>query len=444
MNRSLLLLAIVFLIAPQTTSAARLWSTGCEFQSDEGGNKSARQQLEFTEQVSTTSPADITIYTTTKHSGDSSCRFRATSDGRAFARNQFLAAQTSASTTHRFYFYLITAPTEDTPIYHVWDRGVDSWEGGIILETDRQLHWRDDDFTLDGQGTTVLSLNTWYRIELDYNDVTGATVYVDGVSELNAGAHDGDAVDSMGITLCSEDTVTCGVGNLGQGEYLFDDIAVNDTSGGSQTGLPGEGNIVYMQPNAAGDSNGCSAGDSTSIDELTPDDATTICVLDADTGGDVIDANVESSSNAGIDSQDTITLVLVGIRAAGATAVSNTYNTRIKSASGGTTSNGTSMARTTTTYTTNGHTGAGVTGAYSLASYTDPTTGIAWTPTGTNSLDNMQIGANASDGNPDVNVSTVWALVEYKDVAAAATSNPQSLFKDAMMYWKDAQVYFRN
>lgn len=372
--------------------------------------------LEFTDFIATTTNADIKSYTTIKHSGDASCRAVATADGSAQAQQMFLATQVATDLYFRFYLYIVTAPTEDATIFNVWDRGVDALEGGLVLETDRQLHWIDDEGATDGQGTTVLSTGTWYRIEINYDAADQVLVYIDGVQEIDSSTHTGDSVDSLMIMLCDQDSGhTCGA-NGAQGQWLFDDIAVNDTSGTSQTGLPGNGSIVFMQPDSAGDSNGCSAGDYSSIDEITPDDATTICTLDLDTGGDVIDVNVESSATAGIGASDTITLTQVGIRDAAASAATKIWNMRIKSASGGTVTSGSNRSLSATTYRTNGGSTSAV-GDYTLTSYLDPTTGVAWTPTGTNSLDNMQIGVNCSDCNPDTNVSTVWVLVEYVPAA---------------------------
>lgn len=433
MRNSLYTLLLLALILPQGASAARLWSSGCEFQSDLPGN-GLNTLLEFTDGVATSTNGNATVYTAIKHSGNSSCRFNAAAaDGTIQARTMYLQTQTATDQYFRFYFYIVSAPDEDAAIFQVWDRGIDGWEGGLVLETDRQLHWANDEGATDGQGTTVLATGQWYRIEINYDAVDQVLVYVDGAQEFDSGAHTGDSVDTMNLDLCDNTPITCGADGIAQGEWLFDDVAMNDTAGTAQTGLPGAGNIVYMQPDSAGDGNGCSAGDSTSIDELTPDDATTICVLDADVGGDIIDVNAESSSNAGIDSYDTITLILVGLRASGASAATYAYNARIKSAAGGTTSSGSALSRAVTTYQTNGGT-ANVVGAYTLASYTDPTTAVAWTPTGTNSLDNMQIGANASDGNPNVHVSTIWALVEYLDGAAPSTAlTPHDVINGTMI-----------
>lgn len=411
-------IAILLLAAP-TAHGARLWSSGCEFQSDAPGNITAG--LEFTAGESLTTEDDAKISTAIKRSGESSCHFNRDTDGQAIEHTQFVLNAVATDVYARVYIYIVAAPSEAANILTLWDRGVDALEGAVALNTDRTLSYRGDTGAADGTGSTVLALNTWYRIELNYDATDQAIVYIDGVQEIDASTHDGDSVDTIGIGIChpaSGDTGVCGADLAASGEWHMDDIAVNDTSGTAQTGLPGAGSIVHMQPNAAGDANGCSAGDVTSVDEVTPDDGTSVCVFDAD--ADILDVNAESSSNAGIGSSDAVTLVQVGIREGSVTGTqSQSWQTRVKSAASGSVTSSATIAHNDTTYKTNGDTEPLV---YRVTSYTDPTTAVAWTPTGTNSLDNMQIGATAIDATPDINVTTIWGLVEYVPAAAPAGS----------------------
>ncbi len=420
MSRSLFLLpfALLFLI-PADADAARMWSSGCEFQGDTGGNmdsKAGGNNLEW-EAITGTSADSSQISTSIKRSGLSSCRNVRATEGSAAFEHQFIGTATTSDIYIRLYFYIASAPSEDAQIINVWDKGVDANEGTLVLESDLTMTWRDDDETVVGTYSTPLSTETWYRIEINYDAADAVVVRLDGSDIITVGAHDGDAVDTSFISPCAGTTL-CGGGST-TFDFYYDDFAWNDATGSAQNSWPGAASIVHMQPDGAGDNNGCSAGDSTSVDEVTPDDGTSICVLDANTGGDILDVAVESSSNAGIDSYDTVNLVQIGLRSACASAAACVANPRVKSASGGTTTSGSNTSLSTTTYWTHDDTAPR---NYLLTSYTDPTTGIAWTPTGTNSLDNMQIGANASDGNPDVNMSTIWALVEYVDGTAPASS----------------------
>lgn len=418
MRASLFLFAIAFfLLAPPSADAARLWSGGCELQADSPGN--ATDDLEFgAEGTAGASKIDTTI----KRSGLASCRSINATDGQSTFRVQFSLNTVSTDLYFRFYLYITTMPAENNSIFEVFDQGIDT-EGNLTLNTNGTLTWEDDDSTDVGTGATVLTTGQWYRIEVNYDAGANIEVLVDGSSQFSLGANDGDGIDTFLVGMCSPGANSCGGDNSGTGDWYFDDLAVNNTSGTLQNSYPGAGSIVHMQPDSAGDGNGCSAGSVVSVDEVTPDDNTTFCNLDADTGGDILDVNTESASAAGIDSYDTITLVHVGIREAKVSAASATWNVRVKSAAGGTTSAGTNIAGSNTAYATNGPVYTFFPREYSLVSYTDPTTGVAWTPTGTNSLDNMQIGANAVDGNPDVKVSTLWALVEYLDGNAPASAN---------------------
>src|SRR3990167_2932160 len=119
-----------------------------------------------------------------------------------------------------------------------------------------------------------------------------------------------------------------------------------------------------------------------------------------------------------ISSFDTITLIQVGVREAAGSAAQGSWKLRIKSASSGTVAEGSTTTHNDITYRTNGD---ALPRVYTLTSYTDPTTALVWTSTGTNSIDNMQIGIQVVDATPDINVSTLWALIEY--VPASVTTS---------------------
>jgi len=408
MNSKYLIAIIIVLIGiqifPTRVEAERLFTSGFEMQADVAPVDMNRQ-LEFDNAGS--SFWVTKIQTDIKHGGAAAMRAQATSSG-TLNDFTFVASPVLTDMYLRFYFYIATCPAADAVIAAFWDTGVDANEGTLWLEPDCQLHLTDDEVTLDGQGTTVLNTGQWYRIEWNYDAGDQMIVRIDGVEEIDSGTHTGDNVDSISFGL-----------NASTADVYYDDLAINDTNGSTQTSFPGIGYVVQMQPNGDGDNNNCLSGDSTSIDELTPDDDTSFCQLDDDAGTDILDVAVESSSNAGIASTDTVTLVQVGARFSALTAAAVTWNARVKSASGGTVSSGSTRGSATTAYWTNDD---AVARTYSLTSYTDPTTGVAWTPTGTNSIDNMQIGILGSDANPDVKVTTLWANVEYVQVEVPSES----------------------
>lgn len=418
------LLLFVFLVLPSQADANRVWSSGCELQGDVGGNMT--NNLEFT--VEGTDAASTQISTTVKRSGDSSCRFLRSTDGFGQVLVEFSLTSSSATSAPvyiRTYLYIETTPSEDAGIITVWDRGVDGNIGILDLQTDRTLRWSDNDGTVDGDGSTVLALQTWYRIEVKYDDTgNDIDVLINGVEDFSAGTHDGTGIDSVRFGLCNASTQTCGADGIASGEIFMDDMAVNDSIGTTQNSYPGAGSIVHMIPNAAGDTDNSTTTPNghLTVDEQTPDDFTTAAYLPSN--NNVLQVNVESSSSAGIDSFDTVTLVQVGYRwgAGQAGAGSGSLNSQIKSAAAGTTINGTTLTRTANTFVTNdGGRACACVSIYVLTQYTDPDTALAWTPTGTNSLDNMQLGARAPDALPDMAVSTFWALVEFVDGAAPQT-----------------------
>ncbi|MBA2706145.1 MAG: exo-alpha-sialidase [Blastocatellia bacterium] len=273
-----------------------------------------------------------------------------------------------------------------------------------------------------GSASSALALDTWYRVGIHTNN-TGATAtvtaYLDGTSFASGN------LNTSGANVRT-DNARFGVVNTSTCEVFYDDIIINDNTGSRENGMPGDVKLAYLRPNAAGDNNGALSGDYTSIDETVPDDATTVAILDAN--NDILDVNVEAPSVYGIDPWDTIKFVAVGVREAATTAASESWQARIKSASGGTVSSSATTTHDDTTYKTNGD---GAPRNYKLVSYTDPTTTAAWTVTGTNSLDNMQIGIIAIDATPDIQVTALWAVVAYvAETQPSPSQNTYRLYED--------------
>lgn len=378
---------------------ARLFSSGFEL-------NSAVSLMEWTTVTVVNVP---TIDATTKRSGGFAMRIQTVTGSAVGGMNRTFTATPAAGPYYaRFYLRIATAPGATTTIFF-WEDDTTVGEatgGGQIKLTTGRILQLFNSTTQIGSDSAALSLDTWYRIECLY-DATPAggnqvlRAYIDGVEFAGAAT----------LTIADVTVNTIGIGtNLdteaaSTGDWYFDDVAVNDSTGTVQTGLPGEGKIVHIHPSAAGD-NAAPTGTFEDVNEVTPDDATT--KIDLNNIGDIADYNCEASSVPGIVSSDTITLIEVGVRLLQAGASS--YQLRIKSAAGGTTTSSTASAAVTSNYKTNP---LGTTEMqHRLVSYLDPTTGVAWTPTGTNSIDNMQIGISSGDAD-DLDVSTLWALVEY-------------------------------
>jgi hypothetical protein len=378
---------------------ARLWSSGAELGTAGSG-------VEFV-------TCSATVQSTVKRSGTYAVRSNPTGAEQNAIAN-YRSADTQEAVYLRAYLRIATAPAVGTNIYVLAFYGLAAGQlrVQVRLNSSRELQlWNAEDAAQVDALSSALSLDTWYRLELKLDTTTLASSAVEAKI-------DGTTFASGTIDLTAGAARVAFLGNNGTHDLYLDDIAVNDSSGTTQNSWPGEGSIVHLKPDAAGDNamglNQGSAPAATgweSVDEVPPDDAVTYHNLDAN--NDILDVNLESSATAGITSGMPITLVQVGERHTGASASNYTYNTRIKSQASGTVISGTAVTTSATTFGTN--TGANPR-VYQLTRYTDPQAGGAWT---TALLDTTQIGVIATDAAPDVYISTLWALVEYVPVVDA-------------------------
>lgn len=383
---------------------ARLWMCGFENQSVTAGHET------------TAIMGAPSISTTTKRSGNASMRCNATADIETGVTNTI--GTTVDRVWIRAYIYIASLPSILSVIMFANDSGGGT-TSAIALTTSGTLQlWSFENtlttFEQKGSSSAALSLNTWYRVELSADTSTNTwsfTARLDGTQFASASVSAGltadtDLIDIGVIGFSDLPNLTAAAVNA---DIYVDDIAVNDNTGSAQTSFPGEGSIVHARPTAAGD-NAADSGTFADVDDVTPDDATTLIHLDNTTS--IADYNMTDSSTLGIDSYDTITLVQVGVRLREEVSTTTSYQLRIKSASGGTTSTSTASDAGNTTFRTNP---SGTTAlVHRLVSYTDPTTGSAWTPTGTNSIDNMQVGVASLDAD-NIDVTQLWAAIEYVD-----------------------------
>jgi hypothetical protein len=307
----------------------------------------------------------------------------------------------------RFYLYVHTAPAAQTVI---WKYGDGLYNPILVkLNTTRKVSiW--DDAGVIGAESGALTVDTWYRIEVSYNDTTNVTtLWVDGTQIATGGSSTVDGGDRF--YLGSMTSTTC--------DIFFDDVAVNDaTAGGTQTGLPGAGGVVVLKPAGAG-SSAATAGDYADINEVPPSDTGSspgVGIIELDANPTTGFYTVDDPVTAGIASGSTINSILLLARMREETAGTSNWFGLIKSASGGTEETTASDdAGDATTVRTN----PAATTAFSrnLYSYIDATTAAAWTVTGTNSLTNMQIGVRTTDGTPDTWCYTLAAMVDYTPAA---------------------------
>ncbi len=369
----------------------RIWSTGFELQSATAGMEA------------TSFSSAPTIDTTIKRSGEAS--LNCLTGNPRYMLHDLGVAWKEIYARVCYYF--------DAFNYSNYDRQAILWlttAGGagaliLTLNHDGAVNIENGDTGAILATTEKLVNNRWYEFELHYK-------YVDGTNDVWALKLEGQTLASGTTAFGARDSIRYISAGMISGSGVFygqalhvDDIAVNYDD------WPGDGHIVHMQPNAAGDFNNAVSGDYTSVDEITPNDATDIAVLDDN--NDILDVNLESSSNAGIPSTASIRLVSVGTRLAGAAAGTPTHQTRVKSQASGTVKDSGTLSTTNTAYKTNAPVGSGTYGdiiLYYLTSYLDPQAGGVWT---TSLLDSAQIGVKAINATPDINLSTLWLLVEY-------------------------------
>lgn len=397
---------------------ARMWTTGFETQS---------ATLEFgVNSGSIVTGTTPTMSTTVKRRGTCAARFQPAA-ALSYIEHQITGGSV-IRTMHRLYIRVADFPDADTNIYAIGQAGF--FPCSLRLKTDGTLLLRDSNTGTDLTGSMALSLDTWYRVELDFTDAASGTsafkLYVDGalIADTLCSVINGFSRVRMGVSGVA---VTM--------DYYMDDVAINDTTGSAQTGLPGPGAVVHMLPNAAGDNNlwattvGGTAGAAnnfTRVNERTPDDSTSYNQT-TDTGTTTIDDfGLESAASAGIGSADLITCVQVGGRVSSdlTTAASIVY--RIKSQAAGTVLESASVPVNNT-----GSAGAWSVHRgqsprpYQLTSYTDPQDATAWTAA---KLDGAQIGYRGDVSQTTVRrVSTLWALVDFVPIFALGVAAEENL-----------------
>lgn len=394
---------------------ARLLTLGAELNSATSGVE-----------VDAVSGAGCSISSTTVRSGNYAYRVASTAGDNHF-RHQFSVAGTGGPYFFRLYFRMATLPNVDTNICDLI-AGL-SRLTGLRVRTTGAIALYNNTTQIGSDGPT-LATGKWYRLEIKIDGTGGAGA---GIGEA--------AVDGVVFATSSTQTFTTGTAiatiewgaNVGTGtattyDFFFDDLALNDSSaGGAQTSYPGPGSVIVLSPNGQGTATGAgagpndwkhddgTAGDSTSwdeVDELPPDDSTSY-VKRTTTGVSPTICDMHAFANPSIPVGSKINCVHVGFRggALSATITNRQLILQLASAGGGALSSSADIGVNINGWATDG---AALPHIPQLTSYTDPTTGVAWTVTGTNSLTNAQAGyANSTSSATEIRVSAIWLTVEY-------------------------------
>lgn len=371
--------------------------------------------------------SDLSADTTIVRSGTYS--MKANGNGGGFVYKQFVSSAGNGPYYFRFYLRVTSAPNVRNGIASVNNAGSTS-ELQIYLNTNRTIEFCQDGSTPIGSASGTLNTNQWYRVEIEADATGGAGAgiakwYLDGTlmgSLTNHTYAGGMARLLLGMAMFSE--------SLTSGTWYFDDVAINDSSGSFENGLPGPGSIEALRPNANGDNNdfldGTNSSNYAEIDEVTADDATTYVHISSPSVGDIIDVNV-TDPPASISDDATIKVVAVGARKRGDSAGSAvTTRLRIKASSGGTVEESSDITLDSASYFTNS---LSEPTNYPLTLYDLPgASTTAWTKA---DLATAQIGerVTAVDGLDDVYTSQLWMMVEY--------DNPSSDYEQEGFRWRD-------
>lgn len=322
----------------------------------------------------------------------------------SWVQYQFRASATAATTTVRAYIYLnqtFNAAQELLSLANVTPGQLAS----LRLDASNNLCLFNVTPALVGS-CVAISTGAWHYIEISTNGSSNIFGSLDGV--VFASGFGGTQTGAIARVYLGPAFTAAA-----KTDIYYDDIAINDSTGSSQTWWPGAGVDIRLSPNAAGDVNsfatqtGGTAGAANNfgrVNETTPNGATTFngsATLNQEDLFNVTDPTAMGSS-------DTVNLVEYHnwYRGSVATTVA-TFKPEIEKAAAGTISQGTAVTPNSTTFKSNAN-AAPQTPPLTL--YNDPD-GSPWTKT---TISSMQIGYKVTTGSTNRDdLSTAWVYVEY-------------------------------
>jgi epidermal growth factor receptor substrate 15 len=249
-------------------------------------------------------------------------------------------------------------------------------------------------------GTTVLSANTWYRIEWKVGTESSSNasnaVYelkINGTSEFSGS--NGDTTNSANGTLALGKRTSRNANTV---DFFYDNVVIDDAN------WPGESYILALVPNGAGNYSGATSGTWQDVDEVPPDDDTTYLGFTSNTSRHSV--ALTSCATAGISG--TIHCIQPLLRSRDTASVTVNHIGFIRT-SGTDTDSGTG---------TNPATGYTITGAKIFS--TDPSDSAAWTTT---KLDALEVGVYMSASNAtEQRVTSMMVMVEFTPAADTFTA----------------------
>jgi hypothetical protein len=361
--------------------------------------------------------ATASISSTVKRSGSYALRLNGFASGvRTGVGIQFAAANSNGPFYFRFYFRVDTLPSAANQIVELLNTAVTQNFGFLKLNSSGTIELFNESAVSIGASSAITAGDgVWHRVEILFDRSTAA-----GSNVLEA------KLDGTTFATSSTQTISGGIGllrlgaNTGgeaqtQGDWYYDDVAINDSTGSSQTGYPGAGSVIVLKPNAAGDANsfasqtGGTAGSTnnfTRVNEVTPDDATTF-----NGSATLNQEDMFECDDSGLSTADTINVVHVDLRFRNSTAdTASTVKAQIKKVSGGTVTQSAGITPNSTTWKTGTTT---TTVGHTLITYLDPDSN-AWTRA---TLNTIQIGYKLTTGPASAgrrtDISKVWVTVDY-------------------------------
>lgn len=393
---------------------ARLWSTGFELNSKTAG-------VEF---EGLNGAASVSLSNTTVRTGMYALRINTTTTNSNIFQSVYGSNQARIG-YFRMYFRLASLPSTIQNVFSFSTSGFGTRLARLQVTTTGALRLLNAGVAQVGSDSSVLSTNTWYRIEMKMDSTTSPgtlDAQIDGVSFASGNDNAQNTWAAIEVGWTNAVTV----------DSFFDDIALNDDTGSFQNSYPGAGSIIHLKPNTTGDSSGFlvnvggTAGASnnfTRLNEVPPDDATSYNASVVSGASDLM--NVD---NAGLDVNAIINVVQVGGRFANIIAdATSAFKLQIEKVTSGTISQSSAIVPNSTTWMTNAK---AVPRLYPITLYQDPDN-LNWTP---QTIDSMQIGYVISTaGVNTIAISNVWALVEstaFIDVVPSISFNNYMFVRD--------------
>ena len=187
----------------------------------------------------------VTLQSSVVHSGKYALHIVANA-AQPYVVRDFRNPVTSGTYFVRFYLRVASLPASPNVARIFKISNTSGGTSGVIeLGNDGRLTVTSNPGT-EVAGTTVLTPNTWYCIEL--RDLLSTTA---GELELRVNGTTDATITNTSTIATNVQRLTFGVSGPPLTEDIyFDDIAVNDTAGGFQNSWPGEGKIALVNPAA--------------------------------------------------------------------------------------------------------------------------------------------------------------------------------------------------